>query len=322
MNIGILGAGNIAGTMARTLQKTPGVTCYAVAARDIKRAEKFAEEYHFEKAYGSYEEMVADEKVELIYIATPHSYHYEHAKLCIENKKPVLCEKPFTVNVKQAEELFQLARENEVFITEAFWSRFLPIYQKLNDLLKEGIIGTVSQININFGFPISRNERMEKPELAGGALLDLGVYPLHVAAMVLGDKVENIISNAVLTEKGVDAKNTIVMTFQNKAVAILTSNMEAVMDNHMVIAGEKGTILVDNLNNPNFIQVKDAQEKEIAFFEKEIQVTGYEYEVIKSVAAIKDGKYECEEISHKETLRILKIMDACRKEWGLKYPFE
>ena len=151
MKIGILGAGNIASIMARTISHMEEVTCHAVAARDQKRAEEFAETYGFEKTYGSYEALVQDEEVELIYIATPHSHHYEHAKLCIEHGKAVLCEKAFTRNAQEAKEILALAKEKGVFITEAIWTRFMPSRKMIQELLEEGVIGKPMTLTANLG---------------------------------------------------------------------------------------------------------------------------------------------------------------------------
>lgn len=177
MKVGIIGAGNIAGSMAATLNAMEEAVCYAIASRDLKKAEDFAEKYGIEKAYGSYEELVEDREVDIVYIATPHSHHYEHAKLCIEHGKHVLCEKAFTVNAAQAEELFKLAAEKKVLITEAIWTRYMPYRKVVNDLLAEDVIGEVCTLTANLCYPISQVERIIRPELAGGALLDGGIYP-------------------------------------------------------------------------------------------------------------------------------------------------
>lgn len=164
--IGILGAGNIAGTLAVTMQGLSEVECYAVASRNLEKAQDFAKRYGFQKAYGSYEEMLADEAVELVYIATPHSHHYQHMKLCIEAGKHVLCEKAFTATRAQAEEIFRLAKERNVLVTEAIWTRYMPSRKIINDLLAEGVIGEVKTLTANLSYAISDKERIIRPELA------------------------------------------------------------------------------------------------------------------------------------------------------------
>ena len=177
MNIGILGAGNIAATMATTLQSLKNVTCYAVAAREKKRAQAFADKFGFQVAYGSYVDMLSDPNVHLVYIATPHSHHYEHIKMCLKHGKHVLCEKAFTANAAQAEEVILEAREKGLLLTEAIWTRYMPMRLTIDAIIKSGIIGTPTSLSANLGYPLEHKERMVKLELCGGALLDLCVYP-------------------------------------------------------------------------------------------------------------------------------------------------
>ena len=173
MKVGIIGAGRIAENMAKTLDGMDDAAAYAIAARNLDRAQKFAKEWGFEKAYGSYKELVNDPEVELIYIATPHPFHIEHAKLCINHGKPVLCEKPFTVNAVGAKEVFALAKEKEVFITEAIWTRYLPSRKIIDDIIASGEIGEIKGISANLGYDMHTKERLIDPKLAGGALLDV-----------------------------------------------------------------------------------------------------------------------------------------------------
>ena len=181
MNIAILGAGSIAATMATTLQPLKDVTCYAVAARDLKRAQIFADKFGFQKAYGSYKDMLEDPDVELVYIATPHSHHYEHIRMCLNHDKHVLCEKAFTANARQAEEVLKLAESKGLLLTEAIWTRYMPMRQTINEVIKSGIIGKPTSLSANLGYPIEHVERMVKPELCGGALLDLRPVVLQKA---------------------------------------------------------------------------------------------------------------------------------------------
>ena len=200
MKLGILGAGGIASTMAKTVAGMKDVEAYAVAARDLERARVFAQKYEVKKAYGSYEEMLADDEVELVYIATPHSHHYLHAKMCLEAGKHVLCEKAFTVNAEQAQKLFDLAKEKKLLITEAIWTRYMPSRKLINDIIESGVIGEVTAVTANLSYTVSHVERIRKPELAGGALLDVGVYPINFASMVLGDKVKDVKATAIRME--------------------------------------------------------------------------------------------------------------------------
>lgn len=322
MKMAILGAGGIAGTMASTIREMPEVESYAVAARDYDRAESFAKKYGFEKAYGSYEEMLEDEKVELVYIATPHSHHYEHILLCLKHGKHVLCEKAFTANAVQAEEVLRLAEEKNLLLTEAIWTRYMPMRKKLDEILADGMIGKPSVLTANLGYVISHVPRMMTPELAGGALLDLGVYPINFALMAFGTEIERISSSAVLLENGLDSQDSITFLYRDGKMAQLYATMLSQTDRMGVVSGDKGYLAVENINNCERIRVYNLDRKEIACYEAPVQISGYEYEVRSCIKAIQEGRLECEEMPHKETLRVMKLMDALRAEWGVRFPFE
>ncbi len=322
VKMGILGAGDIAKLMAETIRKMDNVDAYAVAARDLERAEKFSNEYGFEKAYGSYEEMLKDENLDLVYIATPHSHHHEHAIMCLNHGKHVLCEKAFTANAKQAEEVLKLAESKGLLITEAIWTRYMPMSRTLNEVIESGVIGKATSLNVNLSYPITHKARIMDPELAGGALLDLGVYTLNFAAMVFGDKIKSISSTAIKTESGIDAQNSITICFEDGKMAILNSSILAISDRQGVINGDKGYIVIENINNYEKIRVFSLDREEIAVYDAPKQITGYEYEVESAIQAIENKEIECPQMPHKETLRIMKIMDSLRREWGVIYPFE
>ncbi|OPJ59667.1 Gfo/Idh/MocA family protein [Clostridium chromiireducens] len=322
IKMGILGAGDIAKLMAETISKMDNVDTYAIAARDLERAEKFSKEYGFEKAYGSYEEMLKDESLDFVYIATPHSHHYEHAIMCLNHGKHVLCEKAFTSNAKQAEEVLKLAESKGLLITEAIWTRYMPMSKTLNEVIESGVIGKVTSLNVNLSYPITHKARIMDPELAGGALLDLGVYTLNFAAMVFGDKIKSISSAAIKTETGVDAQNSITICFEDGKMAVLNSSILAISDRQGVINGDKGYIVVENINNYEKISVFSLEREEIAVYDAPKQITGYEYEVEAAIQAIENKEIECPQMPHKETLRIMEIMDSLRYEWGVIYPFE
>lgn len=322
MKMAILGAGSIARSMSATINGMEEVTSYAVASRDYKKAEAFAKEFGFVKAYGSYEEMLSDPEVDLVYIATPHSHHYEHVKLCLNHGKHVLCEKSFAVNSKQAEEMFALAAEKKLLLTEAIWTRYMPLRKTLDDIIASGVIGNVSILTANLGYAISHIQRLIEPSLAGGALLDVGVYTLNFALMAFGNDIERITSTAVLTDKGVDAQNSITLVYKDGKMAVLHSTMMSQTDRQGIISGSKGFVVAENINNCERIRVYDLDRKEIACYEAPKQITGYEYEVSACIRAINEGKLECEEMPHAETIRVMQLMDNLRKEWGVIYPME
>lgn len=320
MKLGILGAGGIASTMAKTVAGMKDVEAYAVAARDLGRAQVFAQKYEVKKAYGSYEEMLADDEVELVYIATPHSHHYLHAKMCLEAGKYVLCEKAFTVNAEQAQKLFDLAKEKKLLITEAIWTRYMPSRKMINDIIESGVIGEVTAVTANLSYTVSHVERIRKPELAGGALLDVGVYPINFASMVLGDKVKDVKATAIF-QNGVDILDSIAMVFEGDRMATLQCGAREISDRMGSIFGTRGYMQVQNINNPEKITVFDTEHKEVASYVVPEQISGYEYEVESCMKAIQEGKLECPEMPHAETIRIMKILDDIRKSWNYEIPW-
>lgn len=318
--IGIIGCGWIAEKMAITLQGMEKVEAYAIASRNLNKAQAFAKQWNFTRAYGSYEEMLDDKAVELVYIATPHSHHFEHTRLSLMKGKPVLCEKAFTANAKEAEELLQLAKEKNLFLTEAIWTRYMPLSQTICELVDNGAIGKPQLLTANLCYPNYHKERMYKPELAGGALLDLGVYTLNFAAMVFGTDIIRTTSACIKTDTGVDAQNSITLEYADGKMAILCSSQMAKSDRQGIISGDKGFIIVDNINNPQKVSVYDSDYQLTAVYNCPPQITGYEYQVYASIEALENGWLESPFMPHQETLRIMRQMDELRKEWGVIYP--
>lgn len=321
MKFSILAPGGIAHKMAEAVSGLKEVERYAVASRDLDRARAFAHQWGFEKAYGSYEEMLLDPQVELVYVATPHSHHYKYAKMCLEHGKHVLVEKAFTVNAAQAKELIELSHEKGLLLAEAMWSRYMPSRKIIHDLLESGIIGTPTSLSANLGYVLSHVERLQNPEMAGGALLDLGVYPINFALMFFHGQISKVTSTAVMSPRGIDWMNSITLTFDDGKLAVLYSNMLAQMDCQGVINGDKGRIEVQGINNCEEIRVYDQNGKMTRYPVPE-QINGYEYEVLSCAKAMAEGKVECDEMPHSETLRIMELLDAIRSDWGLKFPCE
>ena len=326
MKTAILGAGNIAKSMAaalRGLQKRgENVEPYAVGARELSRAEAFAREQGFEKAYGSYEELVSDPEIDLVYVATPHSMHCEHMRLALEHGRNVLCEKAFTMNAGQAEEVIALAEKKGLLLAEAIWPRYMPSRQMILDLIDSGVIGTVTSLSANLGYPLTHVERLVRPELCGGALLDLGVYPLNFACMAFPGEIRDVASACVKWETGVDAQNSFTLTFEDGRMAVLYSSMLVQSDRLGVINGDKGYMEVQNINNPEEIRIFDLQRNCIRTIPVPEQINGYEYEVLACREALEKGWTECPQMPHAETLRMMKVMDGLRKSWGVIYPME
>ena len=319
-NVAILGTGHIAAKMAATLQQMKDVNCYAVASREQIRAEAFAKEWGFKKACGSYEELAADPHVDLVYIATPHSHHYEHARLCILNGKAVLCEKAFTANARQAEALLQLAKERNVFITEAIWTRYMPFSHTIRELVFNGSIGRPHMLTANLGYPIAYKERIAKPELCGGALLDIGVYPINFARMIFGTGIDDIQSHCAKNNYGVDIQESISFRYANGNMAVMQLTASCANDRQGIISGEKGYIVVDNINNPQQAAIYDSDHQLVKIYDCPSQISGYEYEVQASIDALRRGQLETAAMPHAETLEIMHLLDRLRQQWGVVYP--
>lgn len=323
MKVGILGAGNIACKMAEAINGLDdSVEAYAIASRNLEKAEAFAVQWGFPKAYGSYKALIEDSMVDLVYIATPHSHHFEPAKLCVEHGKAALVEKAFTMNAKQAKELLTLAEEKNVLVTEAIWTRYMPSRKMIDDLVASGIIGNVTSLSANLGYANGHLERMKRPELAGGALLDLGVYPINFASMVFGTNIKEISSTCVKTETGVDSQDSITLIYEDGKAAYLYATMLAQSNREGVIHGDKGFIEVQNINNCEEIRVYNLDYELTARYEVPKQINGYEYEVLACKKALEQGAIECPQMPHGETIRIMELMDGLRTAWGIRFPGE
>lgn len=321
MNIGILGAGNIARKMAATVNAMEDTVLYAVASRSAEKAKNFADEFGALKFYGSYEALAADGNIDLIYVATPHSHHYEHALLCLNAGRNVLCEKAFTANAKQAEELICIAERKGLYLGEAIWTRYLPMRFRLDEIIASGVIGEITSLTANLGYSLADVERMKKPELAGGALLDLGVYPINFALMAFGSDIAEITSSCVKNEYGVDTHNTVVFHYRDGKTAIIHSNMNAETDKRGMIYGSNGRIEFENVNNCEGIVVT-LKDGTVTRYDTPAQITGFEYQVESAIAAIRQGRTQSSEMPHSEILRVMRIMDDLRAAWGIVYPFE
>lgn len=339
MKFAILGCGHIATKMAAAVKaiENCGVEAYAVASRSLTKAKKFADDYGFGRAYGSYEELAKDPAVDLIYIATPHSEHYNNILLCVEHGRNLLVEKAFTANALMASEVIALAEEKGVFLSEAMWTRFLPAVQMVKDWILSGRIGKVKSVEADFSMPLSHIERLRKPELAGGALLDLGIYSLTFADIFLtdeaicrvgcdGDCAENHIvqtkTHCVKFHTGVDATDWIDLVYANGQVAHLKTSMVAPLKNEGVIYGEDGFIRVQNLNDMVEIQLFDKAGTLLESQTPPRIENCYEYEVLACKAALEKGLKECPEMPHSKTMQMMTQMDNLRAAWGVSYPFE
>lgn len=324
MNIGILGCGRIARTLAETMKKMEGegIHLSAFASRTIDKARAYARDYQAEKAYGSYEELARDPEIDLVYVATPHSEHKDNALLCIRNHRNVLLEKAFTANARQAKEVIDAAREENVFLAEAIWTRYMPMRKRIDAILESGILGRIRFLSADLGYRIHDKERLVDPRLAGGSLLDVGIYPVHFALMHNKSPIVQILASGNKHESGVDRSDNITFLHADGSLSALTCTMEASTPRMATISGEKGYLVVENVNNPEEIRIYDKDHNIIERIERETQISGYEYELRECQKALLQGKKEAESIPLAETLRGMEILDQIRERLGVRYPFE
>lgn len=320
--IGIIGAGWIAHKMSLGIAPLKDIEIYAIASRSIEKAKEFATEHNIPAAYGSYEEMLDDPEVDLVYIATPHSHHFAHAMLALQHGKPVLVEKAFTANTKQAEILIETARSKGLFITEAIWTRYMPLSHKIREIMESGIIGDPRIITATLCYMMEHKERILRPDLCGGALLDLGVYALNFARMYFGTDIVKTVSNCHLGPTGMDMHESISLSYADGRMANLQSGALCLNDRQGIISGTEGYIKVDNINCPEVVEVYRNYELVARFTRPEDMINGYEYQVIEAKRCIESGLIESPMMPHEETISIMKQMDALRKEWGVLYPYD
>lgn len=320
---GIIGCGRIAHLFAEGLKVLENAQLYAVASQTDGKAKEFAQKHEVSTYYSSYEELVKDNNVDVIYIATTHNFHYENTMLCLNNGKHVLCEKAFTINAGQAEKLINCAREKGLFLMEAMWTRFFPCIVELNDILKQGLIGDIKNLRADFGInrELDPEERKINPYLGGGALLDLGVYPVSFASMVYKRSPFKIHSSASIGKTGVDEQSSYLFDYTDGRTALLYSSFIAEVPHEAMIVGTNGFIKIDDFFHPSrmLISLNNGEQRLV---EKAIVSTGYNYEAEEVMNCIASGKLESEVMPLDETLEIMKTMDELRAQWGLYYPGE
>lgn len=322
MNIGFLGAGKVARLVAATLAQMPGVTLHAVAARSAARAQAFAKEFGFAKAYGSYKELVADSKLELVYINTTIAHHAGHIKLCLEAGKPVLCEKAFTTTAAEARDVLALARQEGIFVGEAVWPRYMPMVKTIRSLINSGALGHIQTLHANLGYPVSHIPRINDPTLSGGALLDIGVYPLTFASICFGNNIESLHSTALLSQTGVDQQSMTQLVYQDGRHAFLFISSLTPTARTGAVYGSKGYLVVENINNFRLINLYDDDNNLVRQIFAPPQISGYEYQFEAAIKSIRTGQIECDAMPHSTIIAMMEQMDAIRHSWGMHYPCE
>ncbi|MFP4697956.1 MAG: Gfo/Idh/MocA family protein [Eubacteriales bacterium] len=320
---GIIGLGTIAKSFADALEGLEEAELYAVASRSQQKADSFGDDYNVTKRYGNYVDLAKDPDVDVVYIATPHNYHKDNSIMCMKEGKGVLCEKPIAINEVELNEMIRMAKENKVFLMEAMWTRFLPLMKEVNKWINEGLIGDVRLISGDFGSPGPKDSegRLLNPKLAGGALLDLGIYSITLATMFFKEQPNNILSTVNMSNTGVDEEENFIFEYANGKVARLSASFKVYAEEGVII-GTEGLIRI-----PHFYRATTAFfEKNYKGDQKKLEIphktNGYEYEAIEVMDCINKGKLESEIMPLSESIKIMRIMDGIRKEWGFRYPNE
>lgn len=322
LRVGIIGTGWIAEKAAITLNGLQECEAYAVGSRQLEKAAAFAKEWNIGKAYGSYAELIADPEVDLVYVGTPHSHHYDVTREALLGGKPCLVEKAFMANLRQAKEIVALAHERRVFLAEAIWTRYQPVVNMVRELINQGRIGTPRLLTATLGYSMGDKPRIMRADLCGGALLDLGVYALNFVRMFFPADIVNIESQCVKSQTGMDLTNAISIVLADGMLCNLQSSAACVGDNIGVIAGTEGNLIIDNINNPQQITVNGPDRTYVETIRVPQQITGYEYQFLACRQALIKGLLEPEEMPHEETLYVMQLMDDLRLKWGVRYPMD
>lgn len=322
IRFGIVGAGRIARKFANDIRVVDNATITAVASRSIDRARAFANEFAIAHTFGRYEDMATSDQIDAVYIATPHNFHQDQSILFMRHGKHVLCEKPIAVNAHELDAMIAVATEHKVVLMEAMWTRFLPVFRHLEETLHSGRYGQLQDLRIELGMPLTVNAdetgRILNPDLAGGSLLDVGIYPLSVFRFLTKDKIREMNVDASFTDTGVDAHVSIDMILDNamKTSVRLASAIDRDLWNSLTATFENGSIEVPHFWWGNRLYENDT------VTEFPFQAGGFEYEIASFVETIESGHLENQIMSHAESRLVMTLMDEIRDRIGLKYPFE
>ena len=318
---GVIGTGGIARAFARDLKLAPGHNVVAVGSRSIEKAHEFGTQFGC-LGLGSYEALV-DADIDAVYVATPHPMHAPNTILALEHGKPVLCEKPFAVNSRESAAMIATAQRNNLLLVEAMWSRFLPHYRRIRELLKAGELGEIISVSADHGqnLPASHFYRLHAPELAGGALLDLGIYPISFAYFILG-KPQSITAKAEFTSTGVDSQTSIILRYDTGAHANLTTTLLVKSPCTATVVGTKGTLYIDgDFYTPTSMRLQRVS-GEVIEFPNNYAGHGLREQAIEFADLLRAGKMESDLMTHSETQSIMETMDEIRSQINLFYPFE
>jgi predicted dehydrogenase len=321
-NWAILGCGKIANKFANDLKLLPNANLYAAAARDLKRAQSFADEWGFDKAYGSYIEMVQDPEVDAVYIATPHSFHKEHSLLCLEHQKPVLCEKAFAMNLSEVKEMVASAKENNTFLMEAFWTMFQPSFNKAMEIVQSGELGALKIVRSDFAFnaPLLEDKRLYNIKLGGGSLLDIGIYPVFAALTSLGIP-DTIKSFAEFSKTGAEESISMIFKYKNGEMANLTSSLASYSPVQTEYLCENGYVVLNRRwFTPTDITVWKEGGEVTTIQSEHREGSGYQYEAQHLMECLDAGLIESPKMSWQKSMDLMGILDRIRIDAGIFFP--
>jgi predicted dehydrogenase len=315
---GIIGLGNIANKFAADLASVENVELVAVASRNRQRADEFALRHNSKKAYDSYEKLVKDAEVDAVYIATPHSFHKEHAILCLQNKKAVLCEKPFAMNLEEVSEMISVAKENNILLMEALWTIFLPHFTYVLDIVKSEKFGKLKNLEADFGFyrDFDETSRLFKKEVGGGSLLDIGIYPIFAALAALGEP-DSIDANATFFENGADSSCTAVFHYENAKATIKSTILEETKTEAVFIFDKAIVKIMRQFHEPSTVVIIQNNKEEIINFD--CKTIGYNFEIEHFSQLLRENKKESAVMTFDFSESIIKTLDKVRKIIGLEY---
>ena len=320
MRVGIIGAGHIAEKAAATLGAMRQAECLAVGSRSLDKASSFASRFGIPRAYGSYDELLADPDVDLVYVALPHTLHFGVTRAAVGRGKACLVEKSFMGCAREAREIIGLARERGVLVAEAIWSRYLPIQNLARDIIASGAIGRALPLRSSLAYNVGAKERVLSPALGGGALLDLGVYNINFARMFGGAPIAKVVSHCTKFSTGTDASESIILELENGVVATLDVSATTQGANISVIAGETGCLVFNDTIHPTKLSLMrkgHILEKE---WEMPFEINGFEYEFEACRQALLAGKIEVPQMPHDEIIAVMELMDSLRASWGVTFP--
>lgn len=323
IRVGILGAGNIAGRWMLDAHTVAEADIVCVAAREEARAQAFAQRWGIPNAVGGYAALVARADVDVVYVATPHPLHCEHAMLAMRAGKHVFCEKPVAMNGRQLRDMIACAKECGVFFMEAMWTRLFPATLRARELLTEGAIGDLRMVHAQFGFraEVDPRSRLFDAALGGGALLDVGCYPIAFAVDMFGCAPEAVTGVAALGETGVDEQNVMSLRFPGGGVAMLMSAVRTIAPVEAVLYGTEGSLRIPDFYHPDRLLLIKEGTTETVFAQPYVQ-EGFAFELRHLCACIRQGLMESPRMPHKDSLAVMDTMDALRAQWGLRYPME